>query len=65
MNKTGTSPNHTPLELNQTILESTGLDKVVPTLAEIVPTRTLVLTVTKELRVAIVNRTVQYRKRRK
>jgi len=42
------TPQPTPLDLNQTILESTGLDEVVPTLAEMVPTRTPMPTVTPD-----------------
>jgi len=42
------TPQPTPLDLNQTILESTGLGEVVPTLADIVPTRTPMPTATPD-----------------
>ena len=42
------TPQSTPLESNQALLEAAGLDKVVPTLAEIAPTRTPMPTATPD-----------------
>ena len=42
------TPQPTPLDLNQALLDATGLGEVVPTLAEIVPTRTPMPTATPD-----------------